>query len=127
MRRVRLYATTLHFLPQPYPATAWRRGCREVHLPLIRVDEPAAELPWRSATLSQTACQRVEWLWWSPTVAEWSEWSAVVGVAMVWPHAEHVTLSSLLQFWRGVRAGAGSQATKGRDIKGWPRSCGYAV
>ena len=83
MRRVRLYATTLHFLPQPYPATAWRRGCREVHLPLIRVDEPAAELPWRSATLSQTACQRVEWLWWSPTVAEWSEWSAVVGVAGV--------------------------------------------
>ena len=56
MRRVRLCATTLHVLPQPYPATAWRRGCREVHLPLIRVDEPAAELPGRSATLSQTAC-----------------------------------------------------------------------
>ena len=34
----------------------------------------------------------------------------VVGVVgggrsgLVWPHAEHVTLSSLLQFWRGVRA-----------------------
>ena len=76
MRCVRLCATTLHVLPQPYPATAWRRGCREVHLPLIRVDEPAAELPWRSATLSQTACK-----------------------------VKHVASSSLLQFLRGVRAG----------------------